>query len=630
MEAQQEQILQEGIRNNKGKKKRSRAWKTFIRLTGPGELVRAECIKCHQVYAADSVKNGTSNLLKHANKCSCLEQDGGTIAPESRSSCSGDGDDDDSSSCDPVLEDLARMIAFHGFDSSILEDNHFKRFVKRINPHFELPSRHGIDELCRRISLEEKMGLSSQLLASSAKFNLAAGTARTVEGTVVYIAYHFVDDEWNLIKIIKDAYMVVPRFLYHGPLLDIMEADIHCDDDHEMIMSSTMEEISSSGISRRLFSMAWGIIDDRRELRMNHLNEIFSGTCAVKRELVYTAYVDNVLHSIAGCLADNLNSSYISSCLFTPVSDLSLNTQEREELLAQLCLQDISTYNERWYSFYCSLEILHNKGRGGCSTRVQDTCILKGEQETESTRLLRNIWGKIYQAIQNISVPNLPTSNLCLRELFLVREALQSELQGACGDKANLYNDNIIFSGGKGVADVLGEAKDRLDMNILDSYLIWSIPLVLDPRYNLRYIESTFPGVYGSEAPKYISGIKSKISQLFTEYRNDAETSSNALDGMDINSNDPHQLRLAWQKYSQYECKSELESYLEDDHFPDLKDSFDILNWWREKSLEYPIVARMAKDALSMPTCCKLSSQQTSQVRSMIRGYSIPMSSIKR
>jgi hypothetical protein len=69
------------------------------------------------------------------------------------------------------------------------------------------------------------------------------------------------------------------------------------------------------------------------------------------------------------------------------------------------------------------------------------------------------------------------------------------------------------------------------------------------------------------------------------------------------------------------ETQTELDRYLQDRPEHPTKD-FDILKWWRAHSSEYPMVARMARDALAMPTCSKLSSDQLAQVRSILRGYS--------
>lgn len=73
-----------------------------------------------------------------------------------------------------------------------------------------------------------------------------------------------------------------------------------------------------------------------------------------------------------------------------------------------------------------------------------------------------------------------------------MRQVLQFEKARAGGDNARVLQDAI----------------NTLDRRMHDSYLVWSIPLVLDPRYKLTYIEFSFRRAFGSkEAAYYISEV---------------------------------------------------------------------------------------------------------------------------
>nr|AWA44929.1 hypothetical protein SS48H02_000005 [Saccharum spontaneum] len=67
-------------------------------------------------------------------------------------------------------------------------------------------------------------------------------------------------------------------------------------------------------------------------------------------------------------------------------------------------------------------------------------------------------------------------------------------------DGADSYSSFSQVFHDKAVADVLKEAKDHLDKAIQNSYLIWSIPLVLDPRYKLTSCYTSFSGSFDCEA----------------------------------------------------------------------------------------------------------------------------------
>jgi hypothetical protein len=190
-----------------------------------------------------------------------------------------------------------------------------------------------------------------------------------------------------------------------------------------------------------------------------------------------------------------------------------------------------------------------------------------------SQTLLCNLWGAIYSGIKRVSASNTPTSNLCLEEMLKVRGALQSQLSETSA--ANLP---------------LTKALGIIDKAIEDSYQLWSVPLVLDPRYKLRHIEEQFQKAFDdSKAANYTSQVRSRIKEL----------------------------------HSHTTAKTELNDYLEDSPARTTKGfDFDILNWWKvHGSVQYPTVARMARTALAMPTCSKLTSDQTAQVKSIIRGY---------
>ena len=129
-----------------------------------------------------------------------------------------------------------------------------------------------------------------------------------------------------------------------------------------------------------------------------------------------------------------------------------------------------------------------------------------------------------------------------------------------------------------------------------------------------------------------------KISKLYADYTEeygritDADHSDGANATVATTRADP--LEQAWNEHclsqdfmvtrvnsSYLEIQTELDRYLQGHLAPATKD-FDVLKWWKAHSSEYPMVARMARDALAMPTSSKLSSDQFAEVRSILRGYS--------
>lgn len=154
-------MAEEGTtRGRKGARMKRRAgvWVHFTETRDGDGNVTAECKECKARLVGD---HGTSSLWKHAELCHGAvrspkrpkQQQQQPPCDPSRSGCgssperepgAGLEEDDD----EEASRDLARMIALHGFDPSIVEDDHFMRFLRRLNPGFKVPSRCDIEEMC--------------------------------------------------------------------------------------------------------------------------------------------------------------------------------------------------------------------------------------------------------------------------------------------------------------------------------------------------------------------------------------------------------------------------------------------------------------------------------------------------
>jgi len=249
--------------------------------------------------------------------------------------------------------------------------------------------------------------------------------------------------------------------------------------------------------------------------------------------------------------------------------------------------------------------------------------------ESGSEELLHSLWKVIHRAIKRVSDSSRPTSNICLQQLLEVRDALKSQLSNAT---TTVDAGEFSGFGEKNVADVLNKALETVDKAIQDSYLVWSIPYVLDPRYKLGSLEDNFKRVFGSdEANNYTSSVSGKLKELYInnyiENDNDMEedndeVSDGRIEEMAVDSSSTTPLEQS-RDGSHAEAKTELDHYLQESPACQTKD-FDILNWWKVYgSVQYPRVAGMARDALVMPTCTKLTSDQIAHVRSMLRGYQL-------
>lgn len=159
-----------------------------------------------------------------------------------------------------------------------------------------------------------------------------------------------------------------------------------------------------------------------------------------------------------------------------------------------------------------------------------------------------------------------------------------------------------------------------------------SIPLILDPRFKLVKVERLLENA--SLPPDRISEVQAAVVQLFQDYSNQGNarehTNHNNENVMDI---DPfHQIHnstfqtvgqpsMEHDHRSSQESITELDAYLREKTVPIKQENFDILKWWKENCHRYPIVARMARDFLAIPTSTRPTPQMMTKITNHLRRY---------
>jgi hypothetical protein len=132
-----------------------------------------------------------------------------------------------------------------------------------------------------------------------------------------------------------------------------------------------------------------------------------------------------------------------------------------------------------------------------------------------------------------------------------------------------------------------------------DIPLLYSFAFILDPRVKLRGMQSVLHllnETIGTDCTSYYAIVKTELSKLFEKYeRKFGVARSQSVAGPS----------LATASSSSHSTASELACYLDSDCITSYEDGFDILLWWRDHKLTYPILAIMARDIISVPisTC---------------------------
>ncbi|XP_072084483.1 zinc finger BED domain-containing protein RICESLEEPER 1-like [Arachis hypogaea] len=147
------------------------------------------------------------------------------------------------------------------------------------------------------------------------------------------------------------------------------------------------------------------------------------------------------------------------------------------------------------------------------------------------------------------------------------------------------------------------------------------VAVFLNPRYKLEYIQFTLSEMYGQgeKSSRIFRNLKDIIAKLFEQYSiwnlrphedtQDASISSDTTPNpsVEMSENDSITVEDPMSKWKQTQRiklsdlkKNKMDRYLEDEVAKDFS-GFDILRWWREKTLRYRVLSCMARDILAIP-----------------------------
>lgn len=524
----------------------------------------------------------------------------------------------------------------------MVEDVEFTRFVRMLCPDFKMPSRDDVRKRCDELFDREMSSLKDAIGRTPGLASLSLGKTTTAWGKVAYLAAHFIDEEWNfhcrVIQVFKALEVEDDTTYGLSKILDIKDhiIDIPVTDwdleDYERMLGI----ISHWGLLSKLSGVLIENFGTTEFGKIIYDDNGLPHLSATQHELLCATNLWWDLPDIASNLRYPF-SSYGQDCL-DAFEDENLK-KKRRDISSHLQLDHPWTYNKWWYAYYYAIEIIHKE----CSSGPAKIRALAGKvifHETWFTELLRTTLGRIYRAIKTISASSLPTSNLVLIEMLEVRDMLvvgfnncSGRMQNSSGELSNRHEDEKVI---KYVQNAIRE----LDSYLLESYLLLSIPLILDPRYKLVYVENFLKNFQSilEKAPSadLFSKVGEEFRQLFTEYKtqsietdynneNNATEHANHIHEMDVDPSiqgNGSTLQLTEQgNTSSQEHTRELEAYLQDDTVPLDQEDFDVLKWWKDNCGRYPTVARIARDFLAIPTSGRPSPQLMTEITNHLRRY---------
>ncbi|KAL6616317.1 hypothetical protein ACP70R_038587 [Stipagrostis hirtigluma subsp. patula] len=157
------------------------------------------------------------------------------------------------------------------------------------------------------------------------------------------------------------------------------------------------------------------------------------------------------------------------------------------------------------------------------------------------------------------------------------------------------------------------------------SYLKICIPVFLDPRFKLSFLEFRLTkGFEGGD--RYFSKVEKYVRKLFAEYS--SMVVRPAIENIDaVNNEDRNGAESnPWADWGQHQRSqqlrkiSELDRYLEEEIMP-VDVELDILQHWKMHSTRYPILSCMARDLLAVPASSVASESAFSTGERVISDY---------
>ena len=494
-----------------------------------------------------------------------------------------------------MREIIATAIMVHEYPFSIVEDQVWMWSFQYANPEFSKVSRKTARSDCIKIYEVEKKNLKA-LLKGVSKISLTTDMWKSSHQVTEYMVLtgHFIDAGWNLQKrVLSFVKVPAPR---RG--IDVADAIFKC--------------LKAWGIEDKVFSVS---VDNAsyNDSCLRNLKDNLS----LNNKLV----LDGKLFHVR-CCAHILNLLVQDG--LSRIKDIIHNIRESVKYI---------NYNDSRLKAFCDIvEQKHLKEKKlilDCPTRWNSTFKMLSaalkfkivfpaykEREPHYTyEPSQEDWRKVEKVCQLLEVFTLathvisgndyPTANLYLPEVWRVKQVI---------DKAAEDEDYFM-------REMAAAMKVKFDKYWGECNLLMAIASVLDPRCKFHVVNYCFPLIYKPEyvAKENVDMVMTSLEMLYEEYveLSKEEASASASGEVDNSGNHSSSLvpssgivtgfdqimSIVRERQAIPPMKSELEVYLEEGlYIPDSSsNSFSALEWWKNNSLKYKILSKMAADILAIP-----------------------------
>ncbi|KAL6846634.1 hypothetical protein ACP4OV_024082 [Aristida adscensionis] len=453
---------------------------------------------------------------------------------------------------DRSREEFIRIFAMHGHLPRMMEQEGFRKLVAWLNPAVKLPSYCEMMANTQNLFQIEKCKMKEKLATLRSRVCLSAYMWH-YDPVLAFLCLrvHYIDDEWE-----KQEKIIALR-----------SVDSSCN--AKELSDIILGVIGQWDLDRKIFCV---ILDDsfiNDSVALNVKANLQEGNpLAANRSLFVVRYASHLLHQIIQVGLDELDK------IMERLSKRSRYTKSPIPSAVQYPNYRYAPSSKDWKTAKRICEILED---------------FHGYMDT-----MRRWRSPTY--------------------LFDTFKELYSR-----SDLYSQRNDEEFFT-------VLQKIKDKFKERWKVCFLHFCLPMVMDPESRMESIKCCFQYTSDNHVKDYIRQVQDTMVSLFNEYSNQVEdsncstgTGSHTGKGSVVDEDTLMEYyRYCEYRYSQPHVQNakfnqrpltEFDQYVQEPHLTTGKPS--VLQWWKEHSLTYPTIARMARDMLALPCSseCKVATK---------------------
>lgn len=491
-----------------------------------------------------------------------------------------------------AIDALARMIIMDGQPLSYVQTPSFKLMMMvGCPPTFSVPSEKGIIKECFKVYAKERGKLMSYFSKSKPRVSLSVDGWSSRKGLpFMRVAAHYVDKKW---KLQKKLLSFVPVDGCKGEeIRDMIEKCLR-EWGIDKVFNVTLDSESAGNgkvqsLLEALNKGETGILGGaEHHLRCEtHLIKLMVGECLKEMRMLITCVREAVKY---------FKKHHEKLRAFKACVD-----KEKIECEKLMNLDD----PRHWNSVYVMLDTGEKYERAFKRYARQDDRfqreVISGENPTGvpveadwvNVRRLVKFLKPFYDLTLVVSESVSPTIHLHFTKISEADHLLQ---------KWERDEDVEVKSFAKkmrGIFEKYWGDPSNMNVNIF-------IAAVMDPRVKFDFVLFLLVSMYGDfKGKEFGEKVKRECYKLFEEHKSLAPPSEN--EGCIGNTGESYMVQR-WNEYMAYKAEicgssenSELDKYLNEANV-EYDDDFDILNWWKQNSQKFPILASMACDVLAVP-----------------------------